>query len=124
MDIDAYKAGEIRYREQQLKDWLGKRTSYHPSELPAGIVPPTNEERSAVEMFEFRRDRPEKYFVYINETTKRATPHGRAKTSAKCSLGPNGATASAERAFRSAGTPSRETFTAGPTSRALATTRE
>jgi hypothetical protein len=33
----------------------------------------TNEERSAIEVFEFMRDKPERYFLYINEARGIAT---------------------------------------------------
>ena len=34
---------------------------------------PTNEERSAVEVYEFVHDAPDRYFVYVNKDTKEAT---------------------------------------------------
>jgi hypothetical protein len=70
---NASQADAIRNRETALHAWLGNRTSYHPSELPVDINPPTNEERSALECFEFMRDKPAKYFLYVSEKTKLAT---------------------------------------------------
>ncbi len=67
------QAADIRNRETQLKAWLGDRTSYRPEEIPTDINPPTNDERSALEVFEFTRDKPERYFLYITEETKIAT---------------------------------------------------
>jgi hypothetical protein len=52
-------------REAKLRAWMGKRCSYHPSELPAGINPPDNNERAQVELYDFINDPPEKYFLYI-----------------------------------------------------------
>jgi len=52
-------------REAALKAWLGKRCSYHPSEVPADIQPPTNEERSEVELFDWITDPPSRYFAYV-----------------------------------------------------------
>ncbi|WP_407156327.1 hypothetical protein [Bradyrhizobium sp. STM 3557] len=73
MTISAETAATIRNRETALRNWLGNRTSYHPSELPADIIPPTNEERSALEVFEFLRDKPARYFLYINAEKRTAT---------------------------------------------------
>jgi hypothetical protein len=70
---NASQADAIRNRDAMLKAWLGGRTSYHPSELPADIVPPTNEERSALEVFEFQRDKPANYTLYINAEKRTAT---------------------------------------------------
>lgn len=55
----------IRAREAALRVWMGKRNSYHPNELPAHINPPTNEERSAVEVWEFNANPPAAYFAYV-----------------------------------------------------------
>lgn len=65
--LNEQQAASIRAREQELRVWLGSRTSYHPGELPAEMNPPTNDERSALEVFEFCCDKPEKYFLYISE---------------------------------------------------------
>ncbi|KRR21691.1 hypothetical protein [Bradyrhizobium retamae] len=73
MTLSAESAVAIRNRETALRNWLGNRTSYHPSELPADIIPPTNEERSALEVFEFLRDKPARYFLYINREKGVAT---------------------------------------------------
>lgn len=40
-------------------------TSYKPEQV-AHLNPPTNEERSAVEVFDFCADPPDRYFVYVN----------------------------------------------------------
>jgi len=55
-------------REQALTKWLheNKRNYYQPAELPPWINPPTNDERSAVEVFDFITNPPEKYFLYID----------------------------------------------------------
>jgi hypothetical protein len=73
MTISAETANDIRNRETALREWMGNRTSYHPDELPAHMNPPTNEERSALEVFEFLRDKPARYFLYINAEKKLAT---------------------------------------------------
>lgn len=65
--ITAQTAADIRAREDALRAWLGSRCSYKTEEaIAAGLKPPTNEERSALEVFEFVRDKPERYFVYIS----------------------------------------------------------
>lgn len=73
MTISAETANDIRARLCAFSDWLGDRTSYHPSEVPAHLKPVTNEERSALEIFEFLRDKPEKYFLYISRDKGLAT---------------------------------------------------
>jgi len=52
--------------------WLGDRTSCLTEEVPADIRV-TNEERSAVEIAEFCRDKPDRYFCYIDEEKGTAT---------------------------------------------------
>ena len=47
-------------------------TSYKPEEV-AHLNPPTNDERSAVEIFDFVNNPPDKYFLYINDKEKKAT---------------------------------------------------
>lgn len=63
---------EIKSRLAILDAWIdGRRgrngwASYKPEELTAaGIANVTNEERSAVEVYEFCKNPPEKYTVYI-----------------------------------------------------------
>lgn len=63
------QAADIRARDNALREWMDKRNSYRQEELPPHINPPTNEERSAVEVFEFMRDRPNRYFVYVRVGT-------------------------------------------------------
>lgn len=71
--ISAETANDIRNRETALREWIGDRTSYHPDELPAHIKPPSNEERSALEIFEFQRDKPDRYFFYVSRDKGLAT---------------------------------------------------
>ena len=73
-----YKA--IRARIDRLHKWFDlirdKRTgwvSYRPSDKPASVPDVTNEEQSAVEVYEFLRDKPGRYFLYINEKKAKAT---------------------------------------------------
>lgn len=39
--------------------------SYKPEDVPADIPQVTNEDRSRVEVYEFKRDKPHKYFAYV-----------------------------------------------------------
>lgn len=48
-----------------FESWRGDRRSYHPDEIPPDVPRVTNEQRSAVELYEFNRDKPERYFVYV-----------------------------------------------------------
>ncbi|NYG46379.1 hypothetical protein GGD67_003850 [Bradyrhizobium sp. IAR9] len=73
MAISAETANDIRNRLSAFNDWLGDRTSYHPSEVPSHLNPPSNEERSALEVFEFSRDKPDRYFLYISRDKAMAT---------------------------------------------------
>jgi hypothetical protein len=64
------QALDIRSRHDAARAWLKaqKRNSYKTEELrAAGIKEPTNDETSALEVFEFVRDKPEKYFAYVRE---------------------------------------------------------
>jgi hypothetical protein len=71
--ITQQQANTIRERQTALQAWLGERLSYRLDELPANIIPPTNEERSALEVFEFCRDKPDNYFLYISNDQQYAT---------------------------------------------------
>lgn len=50
--------------------WLKStgKNSYKPEEVPQGCEYPGTEATSALEVYEFCRDRPESYFLYINES--------------------------------------------------------
>lgn len=63
----------IMARETQLREWLGSRCSYRPDELPSWLNPPTNDERTEVELFDFLNDPPSRYFLYIDEPNRLAT---------------------------------------------------
>jgi hypothetical protein len=69
--IDAY--------HRVMRELYPNQNGFSPDEI-ANIVQtahigraPTNEERSAVEVYEFLHNPPEKYFVYINRTKREAT---------------------------------------------------
>src|SRR5439155_26054876 len=47
--------------------------SYKPRDKPADVPDVSNEERSALEVFEFVTNPPDKYFLYINEKNRTAT---------------------------------------------------
>jgi hypothetical protein len=63
--MDQQQAMDIRNRETALQAFLGQRTSYRPEEV-AHLNPPTNEERSALEVFELHRDKPEWFTAYVS----------------------------------------------------------
>ena len=73
MVITAEQATDIRRREDELKAWMGTRKGYYSDELPPSIKPPSNAERSSLEVYEFCRDKPERYFLYINVDQRTAT---------------------------------------------------
>jgi hypothetical protein len=65
--ITKYQAADIRARDAALHAWMkaNKTNSYRREELPAEINPPTNDERSDCELFEFLHDPPRMYFCYV-----------------------------------------------------------
>lgn len=77
--ITSEQAQDIRTRNTALMQWVdsirGKNgwASYKPEDKPASVPDVTNEERSALEMFEFVANPPDKYFLYISEADRTAT---------------------------------------------------
>lgn len=59
---------QLRARVDAFAQWLGKRTSYKPEEVPQGLSV-ENSERSRLEVLEFIAAPPEKAFAYIKETS-------------------------------------------------------
>ncbi len=66
---------ETKARNKAFEEWInsirGKNgwASYKKEDIPANVPRVTNEERSALEVYEFRMNAPEKYFLYIKEST-------------------------------------------------------
>lgn len=60
-------------RENRLKAFLkvSGLNCYKPDEV-SHLDPPTNEERSAVEVFDFVHNPPDKYFLYVSEEKRDA----------------------------------------------------
>jgi hypothetical protein len=77
--ITPEQAADIRKRNDALMTWVdsirGKNgwASYRPEEKPADVPNVTNDERSALEVFEFCTNPPEKYFLYISDANRTAT---------------------------------------------------
>lgn len=71
--MDEQTALSIEAREAALVAWLGNRRSYRPEDLPADLNPPTNEERSAVEVYRFENGDLQRYFAYWNENEEDGT---------------------------------------------------
>jgi hypothetical protein len=73
------QATDVRQRNDALMAWVdsirGKNgwASYRPEDKPAHVPDVTNEERSALEVFEFCSNPPDKYFLYVNQDNKAAT---------------------------------------------------
>jgi hypothetical protein len=59
---------ELIKRINKFEQWRGNRTSYRTADVPVGLAV-TNEERSAVEVYEFVENPPERYFLYIKQET-------------------------------------------------------
>lgn len=69
--ITERQAADIRSRHDAIDAWLkaNKRNSYRMEELESvGLCAPTNDETSALEVFEFCRDKPDHYFLYVRPT--------------------------------------------------------
>jgi hypothetical protein len=77
--ISPQQAADIRERNDALTAWVdsirGKNgwASYKPEDKPTHVPDVSNEERSALEVFEFVTNPPDKYFLYINEANRTAT---------------------------------------------------
>jgi hypothetical protein len=77
--IKPQQAADIRQRNDALMAWVdsirGKNgwASYRPEDKPANVPDVSNEERSALEVFEFCQTPPDKYFLYIREKDHTAT---------------------------------------------------
>jgi hypothetical protein len=77
--ITPQQAADIRTRNDALMHWVdsirGKNgwASYRPEDKPANVPDVTNDERSALEVFEFCSNPPAKYFLYISEENSTAT---------------------------------------------------
>jgi len=77
--ITAEQAAGIRQRNDALMLWVdsirGKNgwASYRPEDKPTNVPDVSNEERSALEVFEFCQTPPDKYFLYIREKDHTAT---------------------------------------------------
>lgn len=80
--ISKTKYEELRGKVNRFEKWIDsirdKRTgwaSYKPEDIPADVKPDntTNEEKSAVELYEFVHDPPERYFLYVKESERIAT---------------------------------------------------
>jgi hypothetical protein len=73
------QAADIRQRNDALMAWVdsirGKNgwAGYRPEDKPTHVPDVTNDERSALEIFEFCSNPPDKYFLYINEDKHTAT---------------------------------------------------
>ena len=73
------QAADIRERNNALMAWVdsirGKNgwASYRPENKPPDVPDVSNEERSALEVFEFCTNPPDKYFLYISCEKQSAT---------------------------------------------------
>lgn len=72
MELSARNARHIAWAAQFIKKngWI-MITTEEQKTCPADATM-TNENRSAIELFEFCRDKPEKYVLYIKEETRQA----------------------------------------------------
>jgi hypothetical protein len=70
--IDGTKYIELRKKINRFDAWVDSQrnprsgwASYREQDIPRGLPVPSNEERSQVEVYEFCRNRPDKYFIYV-----------------------------------------------------------
>jgi hypothetical protein len=66
--ISAAEAADIRARVDAFEAWRGNRSSYHPSEVPAGVPIVENADKGKLEQFEVWRDTPAALFAYVKFT--------------------------------------------------------
>ena len=77
--ITATQYNEISTRHNALMLWVdsirGKNgwASYKPEDKPATVPDVTNEERSALEVYDFVNNPPDKYFLYVDEVNRTVT---------------------------------------------------
>jgi len=64
----------LRERMNRFEIWRNGRTSYQSSEVPKGLDV-SNDERSAIERYEFVNDPPQKYFVYVRRVNCDGEPN-------------------------------------------------
>lgn len=81
--ISDAQARDITDRLRAFESWLdskrkrpGAAVSYHPSEIPAGLKEISNDERGKLEVYNFVKQPPEKYFLYINDAGSATTWNG------------------------------------------------
>ncbi|MDH3291537.1 MAG: hypothetical protein OEO20_11400 [Gemmatimonadota bacterium] len=58
-------AERVRRQEARFRAWLGKRRSWHPSEVPNDALPPSNAQRSALEVYDWHTTPPSRYLGYV-----------------------------------------------------------
>lgn len=77
--ITEAEAHEIQGRLDKLTRWVdtirGKNgwASWRPEDKPRNVPDVTNDERSALEVFVFCTERPDRYTLYVNEAAREAT---------------------------------------------------
>lgn len=72
MTITPEQAADIEKRLAAFDAWLGKRRSYPVGSAPAGMEV-SNEDRTALELFKFKRDKPTRYTAYASESDNSVT---------------------------------------------------
>lgn len=72
MSITPEQAADIEKRLAAFYAWLGKRRSYPVGSAPAGMEV-SNEDRTALELFKFKRDKPTRYTAYASESDNSVT---------------------------------------------------
>lgn len=70
---DIRVAAETFARSNAVRAWLGKANSYHRSELPDYLNPPSNMLLSHAERVSFVLEAPAKYHAYLSSDGKRIT---------------------------------------------------
>ena len=91
--ITEHEYRELREKIEKHSRWVDTIrdkngwASYTVENIPEDVPNPTNEERTLVEIYEFMRDKPERYFVYVDEQKQEVTTWT-GFTIGKCTLGP------------------------------------
>lgn len=63
--ITTQRYHELKQKLAKFEAWRNGRTSYHQSEIPPHVPYVSNVERSQIEVYEFCKNPPQKYFCYV-----------------------------------------------------------
>ncbi len=72
--LTTIEAEAIRAKVAKFNAWIGERRSWRTEEVPADVDQPTNDERSALEVWDWRNSPPAHFYVcYLSSDGKTLT---------------------------------------------------